>query len=482
MKKHSVLLRQLKRYQLNENECPKTLKQWQQFLDRINLAYISLDQDRYLLERSQEISEHEMQVLNKELKAAQTIVRLGSWTLDWESKKVQYSEEACRIFGFDVSKPIPGYEEIMQLLHPDDRVAIEKQIQALIEFGESYENEIRIYPDAGSERWLKVAGKPVYGNGDGKVQKLTGTMLDITDQKQAQAREMELSRQLVIAARQAGMAEIATSVLHNVGNVLNSVNVSATLISERLDNSKMENLKKIAELFEAHKENLTDFLLNDPRGQQVFSYFGKLTRYWEEERAWLLKELGLLTNNVDHIKSIVRMQQSVSGTVGLIEPHVPADILEEALQIDMGTMEKAKIQVVRDYQSRDSIMLDRSRLHQILVNLIHNAKDALMDPNVLQCEKKMVLRVLDQKNSILIQIIDNGIGISPEKLLSIFSFGFTTKKTGHGFGLHSSALAAKEMGGCLTVQSQGLNKGAVFNLELPKKNSQEVGEIIDEQR
>ena len=66
-----------------------------------------------------------------------------------------------------------------------------------------------------------------------------------------------------------------------------------------------------------------------------------------------------------------------------------------------------------------------------------------------------------------ISYIDNGIGIPADNLTRIFGHGFTTRKEGHGFGLHSGALAAKELGGALTVESDGPGKGATFTLEFP---------------
>jgi signal transduction histidine kinase len=68
---------------------------------------------------------------------------------------------------------------------------------------------------------------------------------------------------------------------------------------------------------------------------------------------------------------------------------------------------------------------------------------------------------------VAIIVRDNGVGILPENLTRIFGHGFTTKKDGHGFGLHSGALAAKQMNGALSVQSAGPGKGAAFTLELP---------------
>ncbi len=473
MVKHKVLLRQLKRYQLCENECPISLEQWQKFLDRINIAYVELDQDRYLSQRAQEISWREMQSLNDALQEAQSIAHLGSWILDWKTKKVQLSKEAYHIFDLDISKPVQNYQTLMQFIHPDDGARLEKLIEKAVNEGQKYEAEIRIEVN-NNLRWVYIIGEPS-NKKEGQFQKIIGTILDITENKEREEREIKLNKELVIAAKQIGMAEVAISVLHNIGNVLNSVNVSALLVTEKLQTTKLSNLRKIANLYLENSDNIIEFLTSNPKGKQLLNYIVKLADYWDQEKNDLLQELASLDKNVDYIKTIVLMQQSISGSSGLVELNSIAGVLEDAIQIYIDDFKKGNVTIIREYDANEEILIDKSKLHQILVNLIHNAKDSLLDPSVQnnahdreQAEKKMILRILDNQNYLILQVIDNGVGISPENIIKIFSFGFSTKKTGHGFGLHSSALAANEMGGTLTAKSDGLNKGAIFSLKLPK--------------
>lgn len=463
MPKHKVLLRQLKRYQLDENVCPTSLQQWQKFLERINLAYIELDQDRYLSSRAQEISSKEMQNLYDALQEAQTIAHIGSWSLDWETKKIQLSKEAYRILDLDISKPPPEYEAIVQLIDQEDYTHLKKLIERAIKWGESYEAELKIYTSK-NFRWIFVTGKPTINRDN----KLTGTILDITNRKKAEEREMLLNKELVRAARQMGMAEVATSVLHNVGNVLNSVNVSAILIVEKLKMTKMTNLRKITELCQANANNITDFLTHDPKGKHVLSYLEKLADYWDDEQAALLQELRSLEKNIEHIKAIVQTQQSISRTVGLVEPSFPVDIFEDALKIYSDAFKKSDISIIKDYGFNEKIQVDKNKLHQIIINLILNARDAVLSD--INEAPKITLRTFSKNDSVILQVIDNGIGIPQENLPRLFSYGFTTKKNGHGFGLYSSALTAKEMHGKLMAESAGINKGATFTLELPKNN------------
>jgi signal transduction histidine kinase len=131
-----------------------------------------------------------------------------------------------------------------------------------------------------------------------------------------------------------------------------------------------------------------------------------------------------------------------------------------------GAYQRHSVKVMREYEAVPALILDRHKVLQILINVFQNAKYACDEGS--QPDKIVVVRIKRRDGiCVVIEIADNGIGISPENLTRIFSHGFTTRKDGHGFGLHSAALAAKELGGSLTAQSDGIGKGATFILELP---------------
>ncbi len=271
--------------------------------------------------------------------------------------------------------------------------------------------------------------------------------------------------ELVEMSRAAGMAEVATGVLHNVGNVLNSVNVSSNLLADQLMQSRTVKIGKLADLLQQHQGDLSEFLISDPRGRQVPGYLISLAPILEEERQFLLKETHALRDRIDHIKEIVSMQQSY-GRVSGVHETIPTEILmEDALRLNAGALARHGITIRRDYQSLPPISTDKHQVLQILLNLINNAKLAY---DGIDREKIITLRIFPSgPDRLSMQVSDNGAGILPENLTRIFQHGFTTRKTGHGFGLHSGAIAAIGLGGCLTGHSEGPGLGATFTLELP---------------
>jgi two-component system, sensor histidine kinase ChiS len=278
-------------------------------------------------------------------------------------------------------------------------------------------------------------------------------------------RDLEKARQLLETSRQAGMAEVATNILHNVGNVLNSVNVSGRLILDKVESSKVSGIAKAVALLESHKNDLPAFLEDQFTGKRLLNYLSKLDGYLSQEQVEIQKEVQSLLSNILHIKKIVAMQQSYARVSEALETLNIEDLVEDALQLNCGALETGRIKVVREYSKTQPIPVDKHRVLQILVNLIRNAMQAFGD--TARNDKQVTLRITKENDRIRIAIIDNGIGIPKENMDRIFGHGFTTRKEGHGFGLHSSALAAKELGGALAVFSEGSGRGAKFTLDLP---------------
>ena len=278
--------------------------------------------------------------------------------------------------------------------------------------------------------------------------------------------QASMHQRLMTVSRQAGMAEVAIGVLHNVGNVLNSVNVSAGLAIETVRNSKIPSLKRVMAMIEKHRGHLGDYLANDSKGKLVPEFLSELTNRLQDEQSDQLRELDSLVKHIDHIKNIVAMQQRYAKVSGMLERVAVHEIVEDGLKMNAEALGRHGVTLERGFEPAAPVLVDRHKVLQIVVNLIRNAKDAVDQGPGPDKRVKVSIRSLT-KERVQIQVQDNGNGIAPENLNRIFSHGFTTKKNGHGFGLHTSALAAKEMGGVLYAQSDGSGHGAVFTLELP---------------
>jgi two-component system NtrC family sensor kinase len=271
---------------------------------------------------------------------------------------------------------------------------------------------------------------------------------------------------LVNAARQAGMAEIATNVLHNVGNVLNSVNISAGLVGSHLHASKARGLAQAVGLLDEHAQHLGEYLSQDPKGKLLPGYLRGVSQALEVEQHGMLEELAALSKSVDHIKEIVATQQSYAGASSMVESARVDELIDDALRISAGTLGRKDVEVVRQIAELPSLWIDRHRLMQILVNLLSNARHAL-DAGLDHGRRITVQAEPESTGKLRIRVSDTGEGIAADHLERIFSHGFTTRKNGHGFGLHSCVIAAQEMGGTLRAHSEGPGCGSTFTLSLP---------------
>ncbi len=305
----------------------------------------------------------------------------------------------------------------------------------------------------------------------GEITGVSRIARDVTSHKRSELELREAHEQLeaahvslVDAARQAGMAEVAIGVLHNVGNVLNSVNVSASMIDGKVRESKASSLASVVAMLKEHETDLGQFLSRDGKGLEVLDYLEKLSQAIASEQKGVLTELEALSINVEHVKEIVNAQQSYATAVALAESLNIRDLLEDALRINVMALGRHQVTVVRNYSDTQCVHGDKHKVLQVLINLINNAKQAM---GASETKTLTLSTETGPAGEIRVSIRDTGSGIARENLTRIFAHGFTTKKGGHGFGLHSSILAAKEMKGALSVQSDGPGLGATFVLELP---------------
>ncbi len=368
---------------------------------------------------------------------------------------------ACRSLG---GREVGVGDDLYEMLQPDARAeARERLARALA--GERVVTE-QCYELGGRRRWVEMSYCPIAGEAPGQARGVTLVGRNVTKRKEDEQKLAAMHRQLVDASRRAGMAEVANGILHNVGNTLNSVNVSVNLMTERVQASRVTNLGRAVEMLRAHEHDLAAFLAGDELGRKLGAYLAAVAEHLVAERDFLRDELGHLGANVHHIGAIIHLQQDHARAVGVIESVALPAVVEDALRLHESAFARLGITIERRFADLPVVPVDRHRLLQILVNLIGNARDAVSDGD--RSERVIAIHLeAGAPGRVRLRVRDNGAGIAPEHLRRIFSQGFTTKQDGHGFGLHMSALAASEMGGALTAASDGRGHGATFTLELP---------------
>ncbi len=348
-----------------------------------------------------------------------------------------YLAELPRVSGDEVGHLVQSFAAM--------REAVQSRDQALRDSGEVLEHTV-------VERTHELAEKN---------ERLSG---EIAERTRAEAALAEANRRNLEASREAGRAEIATSVLHNVGNVLNSVNVSVSLLGENLARSRAGNMVRAAEMLTEHAGDLERFLTTDERGRILPGYLADLGRHLADEVETQRVEVQRLASFVGHIKDVIAMQQGYARAAGLRSPSLPDEVCEDALRVHAPALERIGARVERRFAVGSQLMMDRSRVLQVLINLIGNAKNALVAANG---ERQLIVASTLLDGRLRISVTDSGVGIPLDVMPRLFTHGFTTRADGHGFGLHASAIAAREMSGTLRAASDGPGTGATFTLEIP---------------
>ncbi|ASQ45212.1 sensor histidine kinase [Legionella clemsonensis] len=469
MEIHKLLLRQLNRAQIEVDNLPSDLGQWQEFISRINKTYQETDQERYLLERSMNISSREMMLLNEKLERAQHIARLCYWHYDADTDRISWSKELYHLLDVD-STAVQTLKEFLELVHPEDREQLKKLVNRALHKRVEYTFELRVKNREGQYQWYRTIA-----DCEGEKNELSGILIDIDRDKKNEEEIKELSQKLLVTARRAGMSEIATSILHNIGNVLNSSNVSVNLIKESFSQPYYQKLFKIISLLKEHQSNIEDYLTKDEKGKLIPNYLIALGDILDKSQQNNIEELDNLDEDIQHLKAIVAMQQAFSGVSSIAEKIYVPELIETALQMSLNPHKDKGIAMNKQYCDDAFVFADKSKLLQILINLIQNAKDAVSKNS--SNKKRIDFLVKNANKKLQIIVTDNGEGILPDNLKRMFSFGFTTKPNGHGFGLHSCALSAQDMGGSLKVESPGPGRGAVFILTLPTMDSEKQRSI-----
>lgn len=295
---------------------------------------------------------------------------------------------------------------------------------------------------------------------------------DVSMRKETEATLADAQGQLVDAAHKSGMADMATGVLHNIGNILNSVNLAGEEIHRISSASKISGLLKANDLLLQHQEDRGEFLTQDARGQKLPDYFIKMGKVLSDEINEINKESKELIKKTTMMKEVISTQQAYAKSGFHSEQLNLSHLVEDALKIQEASLKKWGVKLEKNYADIPECTGQKSKLLQVITNLVKNAKEAMNDNDQYNRPKEMRIDIgMNNDKSVYLTIKDNGCGINEQQLTKIFNHGFTTKETGHGFGLHTCANAMTEMKGTLKVESEGLQKGATFTVIIPVGNS-----------
>jgi len=384
-----------------------------------------------------------------------------------EGRYLAVNPALAKLYGYDTPEELLlEVSDIQRQIYVDPSMC-ERFRREIENRGRVQAFEYRVRRRDGRILWISESAR-VARDVQGVVVHYEGFIEDITARKEAEAALRHSQQQLVETSRQIGMAEMATSILHNLGNALNSVNVSAGVAADQVRKSNASGVAKVAALMNEHAAELGPFLTNDPKGRHIPQYLVQLGDCLAQEKTKLLDELNTLRKGVEHANSIVAIQQNYAKPSNRLETVPAHQLVEDAFQMTANSLARHEIRVARDYApDLPEVTVPKHTVLQILLNLIRNAQNACDAAE--SRDKRLTLAVLTSHGgqSVRMEVRDNGVGMSGPTLAQLFDHGFTTRKDGHGFGLYSGSVMAKELGGSLSAHSDGLGKGARFVLEFP---------------
>lgn len=305
--------------------------------------------------------------------------------------------------------------------------------------------------------------------GDALDRQVESLNAEIRQRLTAEENLRQNTREMLRMSHRAGVAEVATGVLHNIGNALNSINVSAELLADTLKLRARDAVERLRAFFVNPPAKAVAIYGAHPDGESLRRAAAGNAEHAIKELEGAHAELECLRTGVAHLKDIVAGQQALARA----ERHVARVDLVAALDqalimdrtADRGGVAGLKVEVEQAQASLPMVLTDQVAIEQILINLLANARESIAEAAPKDPEIRVTVGPASATH-LSITIRDNGVGIDPERLLSIFTYGYTTKRGGHGFGLHNAANLARLLGGSLRVHSDGVGKGAAFTLEV----------------
>jgi signal transduction histidine kinase len=379
-----------------------------------------------------------------------------------DDREMWWSDAMWDILGQDRSSFRASADNWLAAVHPDDREYVKEHGGAWGKSRTTASLQYRIVRPDGSIRHLQSFAAPTVRH-SGARGMIAGITLDVTERVVAEQRQSGEQQKLRDSSHLAGMSAVATDVLHSVGNVVNSLGIAHSMLRRHLKAMRLGQLEQAAAMLHANRENLAAFLAADERGRHLPAYLPALSTQIASQARSLEEELDSTDALLEHLRNVLSAQQVRAHLGGVCEATDLAELLDAVLAGQVP--ERLRIQAVRQYERLPRVMTDRHKLRMILVNLVDNARDAVLSSDVQS--RKIVLSLRQEEKHAVITIEDSGVGIPSEVLPSLWRFGFTTKPNGQGFDLHNSANAARDIGATIDAQSDGANKGSRYTVRLP---------------
>jgi PAS domain S-box-containing protein len=403
-----------------------------------------------------------LDLLTSRFNLATRTAGIGVFDHQVESGELWWSDVMYEIFALSVDGFKPTLEAWRALIHPEDQPRVRRSGDAALAARAALDIRYRIVRPDGSIRHVQSISSFPHASPTLRSRRI-GVLLDVTERIDAERRERVLEVQLRESYHQAGLAETANGVLQSVEQALSGVGLAASTMRRDLAALRPERVGQVAQLIANNRADIASFLAEDVRGKYLPDFLLAIAGQIKGNAENLESELGQIETFIHHLRDVISAQQSLIPMGGTIEPTDLRDLVEVALLVQAPDF--ARIHIERDYRDLPLILTDRHKLLQIVVCFVSNARDALLMGGI--APPRVVVRVFRDADDAVFSIEDSGPGMSSDTLSHLWEFGFTTKRNGHGFGLHASALAAREIGARVSAESDGPGRGARFTVRLP---------------
>ena len=395
----------------------------------------------------------------------------GVVVADAEATFTLFNPSAERILGIGMTdRPPDEWTDLYGVFYPDRSTPVPTDELPLVRAvrGEVVEDEELFIrnPSVPAGVFVSVTASPVRS----ESREVVGGVSVLRD-----VSERKIEQEALSQAFAHGRLEVIDTVLHNIGNAINSVATGMDTLHERYeDNELIRRFNALANLVGAHGHDWIAWLEHDAQGSRLRPFLLSLIQDLNGEQEVLRKTATRVRDRVRHIVDIIRTQESFTdGTVERKMVELRRTI-NDAVRVIRESLGRRGVAMEVDCSRAPSrILVQESRFQQMLVNLLKNAMEAT-DERAARLENdpgwRPAVRVLahraERTGFLVIDIIDNGIGIDPSRLRSVFNAGYTTKKNGNGLGLHSAANFVIGSGGTIQALSDGIGHGTTMRVTL----------------